>query len=46
MGKYTRINEAGINKKMSRIYIETFARMESFSVFRIELFFLVKASHK
>ena len=30
MGKYIRINEAGINKRMNNILINSFAGMEKF----------------
>ena len=41
MTNYIGINESGINKRMGKILINSFAGMDSFSVFRVGLFFLI-----
>ena len=41
--KYIRINEAGINKRMRKIQINSFSGMESFWVFTVGLYFLIKS---
>jgi len=42
VGKYIKINKARVNNRMRKILINSFAAMESSSVFRLGLFFLTK----